>query len=101
MEKLCIFCEHLEWLNERAMGSSWTGEYGTSGFICKKSHFDAYGKGEDRSFHDINDVRGLFLTAENCPDYEPPNVEHDRRPAALSPASVLSDVLAVFESRRW
>lgn len=75
MEKLCIFCKHLEWLNDRAMGSIWTGEYETSGFSCKLGHFDAYGKGEDRSFNDINDVRGLFLTAENCADYEPPNAK--------------------------
>lgn len=84
MENLCIFCEHLEWLNERAMGSSWTGEYGTSGFSCKRGHFDAYGKGEDRSFHDINDVRGLFLIAENCADYMPPNGVGNPDGAALS-----------------
>lgn len=73
MEKLCIFCTNLEWQQERAMGTEWTGEYGTSGFSCNRGHFDAYGKGEDRSFHDINDVRGLFLTATDCQDYVTPN----------------------------
>lgn len=72
-EKLCIFCEHLDWLQDRHMGSEWTGEYGTSGFSCKKGHFSAYDKGEDRSFDTIQDVRDLYLTAEKCPDYTPPN----------------------------
>ena len=71
-EKLCIFCSYCEWLNERRMGSTWTGEYGTSGFNCKKNHFSAYGKGEDRSFDDVDDIRELFLIAETCEDYSPP-----------------------------
>lgn len=75
MEKLCIFCEHCEWLNNRGYGSSWTGEYGTSGFNCLKNHFSAYGDGEDRSFEKIDAVRDLFLKAETCPDYTPPNVK--------------------------
>ena len=71
-EKLCIFCRHCQWEHSRAMGSTWTGEYGTSGFDCAKGHFSAYGEGEDRSFDDIDDVRALFKKAETCPDYSPP-----------------------------
>lgn len=74
-EKLCIFCNHLNWINDRGFGSTRTGAYGTSGFSCNKSHFDAYGKGEDRGFNAIDDVRELFLTAEECDDYEPPSNE--------------------------
>ena len=80
MEKLCIFCEHLEWIQDRHMGSEMTGEYGTSGFSCKKAHFSAYGKGEDRSLETIQDVRALYLTAETCQDYAPPSALVSGRP---------------------
>lgn len=68
-EKLCIFCHHCEWLNDRAWGFTWTGEYGTSGLNCRKRHFSAYNEGEDRNFKKIDDVRALILKAETCPDY--------------------------------
>lgn len=71
-EKLCIFCENCSWVNSRGMGSEWTGEYGTSGFNCKANHYSADDIGEDRSFEKIDDVRSLFLIAENCKDYLPP-----------------------------
>ena len=69
-ERLCIFCQHCQWEHDRTMGTQWTGEYGTSGFTCDKGHFNASGEGEDRGFEEMDDVRALFLLAENCKDYE-------------------------------
>lgn len=82
MEKLCIFCEHCEWENSLAWGSTWTGEYGARGFGCGKGHFSPYGKGDARGLDEIDDIRELFLTAEKCPDYKPPNAQVVRREAA-------------------
>jgi hypothetical protein len=69
MEKLCIFCAHLEKM-EMLMGSEATGAYGEEGFSCGKGHFDEFDEGKADT---IEDMRNLFLRATNCPDYETPN----------------------------
>lgn len=69
MEKLCIFCAHLEKM-EMLMGSEATGAYGEEGFSCGKGHFDEFDEGKTDT---IEDMRNLFLRATNCADYEKPN----------------------------
>lgn len=72
-EKLCIFCQHCDLENDRGYGSTWTGEYGSSGFNCDKNHFSHYDQGEDRLLAkgDMDDYRAFMLQAEKCPDYLP------------------------------
>jgi hypothetical protein len=69
MEKLCAFCEHFDW---EAVGyhyySTLTGGDFEGGATCKKRHFF-----EERPA-DNDELRALFLRAEKCADYTPPNV---------------------------
>lgn len=68
MEKLCIFCEHFDW---EGVGytyySTLTGGDTNGGATCKKGHY--YESRPD----DEKELRALFLKAETCPDYTPPN----------------------------
>ena len=63
MEKLCLFCPHLDYESKDLFGSTWTGQYGEAGFDCNKNHF-----GKQKP-DDLEELRALFLKAETCADY--------------------------------
>jgi hypothetical protein len=70
MEKLCIFCEHFDW---EGVGytyySTLTGGAMNGGATCNKQHY------YEQRPSDEDELRALFLKAEACPDYAPPNNE--------------------------
>ena len=68
MEKLCLFCQHLEY---EAAGN---GEYAEPAELyCKKNHIL---NGEKQTIYDLDDFRRMILTAESCNDYLPPCVQN-------------------------
>ena len=69
MEKLCIFCEHFDWESiSYTHYSALTGGDTNGGATCNKGHYC-----EQRP-DDEDELRALFLQAETCPEYTPPNV---------------------------
>lgn len=70
MEKLCLFCKKFNWEGVTDhYGSAETGGWLEGGAGCKAGHF--YSERPE----DNEELRALFLRAETCRDYEPPNVE--------------------------
>ncbi len=73
MEKLCIFCEYLEY---EAAG---VGDYAEpASLYCKKKHellSRSVGFCHSQSVYDIKDFRRMIKTAEKCADYKPPNAK--------------------------
>lgn len=70
MEKLCMFCEHLEYRD------GGVGEYAEPAELyCNKKRKLLCEDGDSfcsQSVYGIDDFRRMIKTAENCPDYNPP-----------------------------
>lgn len=83
MEKLCVFCTHLEY----AEGG--VGEYAEPAeLFCKKKHkllCDEDDTFRSQSVYDIEDFRRMIKAAENCHDYTPPDRMNSAAHASASP----------------
>ena len=77
MNKLCAFCEHFDWegIGYRYYSEETGGDI-TGGADCKKKHF------LEEQPSDNEEMRMLFLKAETCDDYLPPNVKLRGSPAS-------------------
>lgn len=63
MEKLCLFCEHFDFVGMGPDYSSMTGGDPYGGMACNKRHYS-----EERPY-DVEDFRRVLLRAEKCKDY--------------------------------